>query len=118
MMDVTVFSKLSGRLCVPHCAQNGTWDTEIYICNPNDTVADVGIAVIDKSGVTIGASNHALAANGSGQFRLADLLPSDHERGSVEISCAQGIAAFARYDNLKTSGGMSFAGIGAVEAGF
>lgn len=115
MMDLTIFSELYTSLYIPHSAQNNSWDTTLYICNPNGTSTTVTITIVDAGGDVIDQLSDVLATMGSKIYPLGDLLSDDYSNGSVEISATQGIAAFALYDNLKTTNGKSFAGISALQ---
>jgi hypothetical protein len=115
MMDVPIFSELQKLLYVPHCAQNDTWDTSVFIANPNSTQTSVTITVVNDVGSDAIKMFYTIPANGSREYKLDDLLPSDLRNGSVEISASQGVAAFALYQNLKTTSGSSFAGISAIK---
>gem|GEM_PF-1515453 len=115
MADITLIPELSKALHVPHIGQNYEWDSEILICNPNDSSTTVTLTFADRQGDSLGPRVHTIPANGSGVYEVADLVgDTEYVNGSVEISATQGIAAFALYDNLKWNDGMSFAGISAI----
>jgi len=115
MFDMTLIPKLSKTLYVPHVAQDATWDTTVYICNPNGSDTIVYLTFYDSDGTAVTVSHgYILPANGSGSCPLSALLGDDsHTSGSVRITASQGVAAFALYQNLKT-GDRSYAGISAV----
>jgi len=115
MFDMTLIPDLAGTLYVPHVAQDATWDTTVYVCNPNDTATTVTLTFIRSDGVVASSIPYTLPANGSGKYPLSALLGGGScSSGSVEITATQGVAAFALYENLKT-GLSSYAGISAVE---
>lgn len=113
MADITLIPELSTILHVPHIAQNDQWDTTVMICNPNASNTAVTLTFADQDGNALSPKTYTIAPNGSGKYNVADLV-SDAASGSVEISASQGVAGFALYHNLK-QGGMSYAGISAVQ---
>jgi hypothetical protein len=115
MFDMTLIPKLSKTLYVPHVAQDATWDTIVYVCNPNGSDTTMYLTFFDSDGTTVSTSHgYILPANGSGSYPLSTLLGGDpYTSGSVRITASQGVAAFALYHNLKT-GDRSYAGISAV----
>ncbi len=113
MADITLIPDLSTTLHVPHVAQNDQWDTTVMICNPNASAVTVTLTFVDQNGNASSPKTYTIGPNGSGKYDVADLV-SDAASGSVEISASQGIAGFALYHNLK-QGGMSYAGISAVQ---
>jgi formylglycine-generating enzyme required for sulfatase activity len=117
MFDMSLVSEPATTLRVPHVAQDGTWDTIVFVCNPISSETTMYISFVDSDGVTVKTSHgFKIPAYGSGRYPLLDLLgKSAYSSGSVEIAASQGVVAFALYHNLKT-GLMSYAGISAVEA--
>jgi len=117
MFDMTLVSEPATTLRVPHVAQDGTWDTIVYVCNPISSETAMRLSFVDSGGVTVKTSQeYRIPAYGSGRYPLSDLLEKGaYTSGSVEIAASQGVVAFALYHNLKT-GLSSYAGISAVEA--
>ncbi len=115
MADMSVITDLHKSLLIPHVAQDNYWDTRIMICNPAARTAGVTLRFINKNGAVTVAKQYQVAANGSSDIKLDDLVdPNNAESGSVEITSTEGVAAFALYENLK-AGGYYFAGISAIE---
>ena len=50
LADVPFTKNISKLLLIPHVAQNTTWDTIVYIANPNDSSATVTLTYTNKSG--------------------------------------------------------------------
>jgi hypothetical protein len=116
MADISLQSTLSVKLVVPHVAEDATWDTAVFLCNPQTTSTSVVLTFVDESGNAMYSMTVSMAARGSGVYFLSDLLPPGvlYSRGSVEISASQGVAGFAIfYDTVKNSGSC-FAGISTV----
>ncbi len=113
MADIPFSSELSSCLIIPHIAQDGSWDTTILICNPNNKTASIAIKYVDRAGIEQGTKNYIIPANGSGKYLLStvfsDRIPLE---GSIEISSSHGITAFALYTDKK-NGGTYYAGINA-----
>jgi len=114
MFDIPFVSELSTTLYVPHVAQDATWDTLVYVCNPNGSETTVYLTFFKSDGTAAKiSSGYVLSANGSGKYPLSALLGgASYASGSVRITASQGVAAFALYNNLKT-GDRSYAGISA-----
>ena len=117
MFDITLIPELSTLLHVPHVAQDKTWDTDIYICNPNGQEVIVTLTFRNTGGQVIATKNVAIPANGSGAYQVGELLGEG--LGSVALeadpSGPGGIAAFAVYYNGENvPGGMAKSGISAV----
>ncbi|HQN77039.1 MAG TPA: hypothetical protein PLP45_01970 [Syntrophales bacterium] len=114
MYDIPFVSELAMTLYVPHVAQDATWDTIVYVCNPHDSATTMYLTFFDSAGTAVKVSHgYTLPANGSGSYPLSALLGGDsYTSGSVRITTSQGVAAFALYHNLKT-GDRSYAGINA-----
>ena len=117
MFDMTLVSEPATTLRVPHVAQDETWDTIVYVCNPISSETTMRLSFVDSGGVTVKTSQeYRIPAYGSGRYPLSDLLGKGaYTSGSVQITASQGVVAFALYHNLKT-GLSSYAGISAVEA--
>ncbi|MBN1829682.1 MAG: hypothetical protein JW884_11135 [Deltaproteobacteria bacterium] len=117
MADVPVVRDLSTELIIPHVAQNDNWDTTIYVCNPNDGIANIALSYYDASGVALHSWVFALSKRGSGVYPLKNLLPAgeSYSNGSIEITATKSVAAFALYYDTERRGGSCFAGITAVE---
>lgn len=114
MFDMTLIPESAAALHVPHVAQDGTWDTVVYVCNPHVTETDVYLTFVLSDGTVVTTVHHTLPANGSGEYPLSGIAGGGaYTSGSIEIAASQGVAAFALYHNLKT-GDRSYAGISAV----
>jgi len=114
MFDITFIPEIARTLHVPHVAQDATWDTAVYVCNPNASETVFYLTFVLSDGTVIPSMQYTLPANGSGVYPLSELVGGvDRTSGSVEIAASQGVAAFALYQNLK-SGIKSYAGISAV----
>ncbi|HPC03911.1 MAG TPA: hypothetical protein PKY58_07515 [Syntrophales bacterium] len=115
MFDIPFVSVSASELYVPHVAQDTTWDTIVYVCNPHDTETIMYLSFFDSAGTLVKVSHgYTLPANGRGSYPLSALLGSDsYTSGSVRITASQGVAGFALYHNLKT-GARSYAGISAM----
>jgi hypothetical protein len=113
MADISFISELSTYLVIPHIAQDSSWDTTIFICNPNDEDVSVILKYIDRTGVEQEIQNYTILTHGNGEYLLSkvfsDKIPLS---GKVEINASYGIAAFALYTDKK-SGGSYYAGINA-----
>jgi alpha-tubulin suppressor-like RCC1 family protein len=115
MFDMTLIPESAAALHVPHVAQDGTWDTVVYVCNPHVTETDVYLTFVLSDGTVVTTVHHTLPANGSGEYPLSGIAGGGaYTSGSIEIAASQGVAAFALYHNLKT-GDRSYAGISAVK---
>ncbi|MBN1829481.1 MAG: hypothetical protein JW884_10110 [Deltaproteobacteria bacterium] len=122
MGDITLIPDLARELIVPHVAQNGEWDTSVYVCNPHGESTSVTLLFVDESGSVLYQQTFALPANGTREFDLDDdLLPAGvtKSRGSVKISATNPVAGFAMYYDLdKATGNTCFAGISAVDPNY
>ena len=115
MADITLIDATSTTLHVPHVAQDSIWDTTVLICNPNSSSVTLTLTYLDTTGTADIPKNYTIAAMGSRQIDLSDLISgSTASSGKVKITAIQGVAAFAVYNNLKV-GGYCYAGISAVE---
>jgi hypothetical protein len=117
MADMPFIKDLSKSLLIPHLAQTGaSWDTTVYVCNPNGSAATVTLRFVSQDGNTEVSKNYSISANGSLSVSLDDLVGSnDVKSGSVEISSDQAIGAFALYENLKSENGCYFSGINTTD---
>lgn len=114
MFDISFVSDLAKLLYVPHVAQDTTWDTVIYVCNPHDTETILYLTLVRSNGTVVVSSPYTLPANGSGAYPLSAIVGGGaYTSGSIEITTSREVAAFALYHNLKT-GDRSYAGISAV----
>ena len=53
MADVPITDSLSPSLVIPHVAQSSTWDTQIFIANPNNSLNSIEMTYYDKQGRVI-----------------------------------------------------------------
>ncbi len=116
MFDIPFVAAPERYLYIPHVAQDATWDTTVFVCNPNVSQTTMYLTFFDAAGTVVRVSHgYILPANGSGKYPLSGFLgaSASYDKGSVKISATQGVAAFALYHNLKT-GDRSYAGISAV----
>ena len=116
MADIPIAVAASKILHVPHVAADYiTWDTTLYLSNPNAASQSVTINVIGSNGARISTTSRTLNAFGSGEYALSDLISNRTlTGGKVKLLSSNGIVAFALYDNIKT-GARAFAGINAVD---
>ena len=115
MADIPFVNKLSKKLIIPHVAYNNCWDTILYLANPNTSMANVTLTYTNNKGIDSNSHRTSIPANGSKQISVSTIAKSINvKKGFVTISSSQGLAAFALYNNLK-SGGLSYAGINAVD---
>lgn len=115
MFDITFIPDLAETLYIPHVAQDATWDTVVYICNPNGSATTVSLTFVGADGKVVTSKNYTLGVNASGKYSLSEVVGAGlYSSGSLQITASHGVAAFALYNNLK-SGGQSYAGISAVE---
>ena len=113
MTDIPFISKLSSCLLIPHIAQNETWDTTIFICNPNNETVSITLKYINQAGIEQKIQNYTIHAHGSETYLLSMVFSNEIPMaGKLEINSSNGIAAFALYSDLK-NGGTHFAGINA-----
>ena len=116
MADIPISSEAHTNQIVPHVAQNKTWDTIIFVCNPNSSASEVTLKFVDSAGNLKHSCVYTISRMGSGQFNLSDLVSGNtYSNGRVEIVANQPVAAFALYNDLK-SGGMNYAGICAISS--
>lgn len=115
MFDITLIPSLAKTLYVPHVAQNETWDTIVYVCNPNGSATTIYLTFVKSDGTVLTSKQYTLGANASGAYPLSGVVGGgSYASGSIQITASQGVAAFALYQNLKT-GSHSYAGISAIE---
>ena len=114
MFDISLIPKASLTLQIPHVAQNETWDSTVFIANPNDSETSATLVFYDENGEEKYSRTYNIRAMGSVIVRVEDLVGNESfANGSIEITADQGVAAFGLYDDLK-SGGNDIAGISAV----
>ena len=114
MFDIGLIPKASLTLQIPHVAQNETWDSTVFIANPNDSATSATLVFYDENGEEKYSRTYNIRAMGSLILRVEDLVGNESfANGSIEITANQGVAAFGLYDDLK-SGGNDIAGISAV----
>jgi len=115
MFDIPFVSELATKLYVPHVAQDATWDTIVYVCNPHGSATTLYLTLVRSNGMVVVSQPYTLSINASGAYPLSAIVGGGaYTGGSVEITASQGVAAFALYHNLKT-GDRSYAGISAVK---
>jgi len=115
MFDITLIPDLATTLYVPHVAQDATWDTIVYVCNPHGSETTMYLTFVKSDGTVLTSKQYTLGVNASGVYPLSGVVGGGlYSSGSIQITASQGVAAFALYNNLKT-GGHSYAGISAVE---
>ena len=115
MFDIPFVSLPATTLYIPHVAQDATWDTTVFVCNPNGSTTTMYLTFFNAAGTVVKVQGYTLPANGSGKYPLSVFLgaSASYDKGSVRITATQGVAAFALYNDLK-SGGHCYAGINAV----
>lgn len=115
MADIAFSPRTYTDLHVPHVSSDNSWDTHLFVANPNDFEETVYIDVITSEGILIDSSSKKIVALGSTDFTLSSLL---HGKpivgGKVKMFASTGFVAFALYSNIK-SGARSFAGINPME---
>jgi len=113
--DVPFTQTLSSSLLIPHVAQSTTWDTTVFVANPNTSTATVTLTYTDKDGSASAPYSMSIPANGSKEISADTIANSvSVEGGQVSISSDYGLTAFALYNNLKIDN-FSYAGINAVD---
>jgi len=116
MADIPFASKLMTELEIPHIAQDETWDTTIFLCNPQDQSVTVTLRYITQDGTVAQSRNYTLSSKGSLACSLASAFTVGNGLGGkVTISADAAITAFALYSDTK-SGGSYYAGINAVKS--
>ncbi|MBN1829102.1 MAG: hypothetical protein JW884_08150 [Deltaproteobacteria bacterium] len=115
MADISLISDPALKLIIPHVAQDDTWDTTIFVCNPNNGTNSVKLKYYDAQGVLNYTKSVSLPPNGSKAYSVEDLVDGTvRSNGSVKIEASKNVAAFALYYDTAKSGGTCYAGIGAV----
>ena len=115
LADVPFTHMTSTLLLIPHVAQNGNWDTMIFMANPNVSGAGVTLTYTDKTGTVTYSHQTTIPANGSKEVSVDEITGGINNKGGyVVISSTRKLTAFALYNNLKT-GNFSYAGINAVD---
>jgi hypothetical protein len=115
MADVAFLPKTYTDLHVPHVSSDKSWDTHLFIANPNDFEETVYIDVVASDGTLTVSSSKKFGALGSTDFSLSSLLQGKTlVGGKVKMFASSGFVAYALYTNIKT-GARSFAGISPME---
>jgi subtilisin family serine protease len=116
MFDVPVTRLSSEKLQIPHVAQNGVWDTTLFVCNPGDSPATVTLTHVNGQGTTTATKIYSsIPAKGSAVYTAASLLgTAEATDGSIQILSSKPVAAAALFDNEK-SGGSGRSGVCAVD---
>ena len=115
MVDVPFMADTHKKMVLPHAAFDDTWDTLVYLANPNDFMADVTLTFHDTDGEEQGSVEINLFSEASEEIKLSAICQGKHHSsGSIHIiESDEPIAAFAIYSNSKI-GGKSAAGIAAT----
>jgi len=115
MADIAFSRKVYTDLHVPHVSSDNSWDTHLFIANPNDFEETVYIDVVTSDGKLTASSSKKIVALGSTDFSLSSLLQGKTLiGGKVKMFASKGFVAFVLYTNIKT-GARSFAGISPME---
>jgi len=115
LADVPFTDAKSTSLMIPHVAQTVSWDTTLYIANPNSSSASIKLTYTNKAGIPLTPYITSIPANGCKDISLNMVGGAGAKSGgSVTITSSVGVVAFALYNNLKT-GSYSYAGINAVD---
>jgi hypothetical protein len=115
MADIAFSQKTYTDLHVPHVSSDNSWDTHLFIANPNDFEETVYIDVVASDGTLTASSSKNIVALGSTDFSLSSLLQGKTlVGGKVKMFASSGFVAFALYSNIKT-GSRSFAGISPMD---
>jgi hypothetical protein len=115
MADIVFSPKTYTNLHVPHVSSDNSWDTHLFISNPNDFEETVNIEVVASDGTLAASSSKKIVALGSTEISLSSLLQGNSlVGGKVKMFSSTGFVAFALYTNIKT-GARSFAGINPME---
>jgi hypothetical protein len=105
MFGIPFSKNLHKRLVIAHIAQDDTWDTTIYICNPNPETASLDIGFTSQDGTVALHHTALLQKHESGVYPLANLFPDQPLlAGSVTVSSNKGIAIYTLYSNKKSGG--------------
>ncbi|MEA3332385.1 MAG: serine hydrolase domain-containing protein [Pseudomonadota bacterium] len=105
---------LSKSLIIPHIAQDNSWNTEIFMANPNNNPISVNLTYLNMKGSEpYGSFTYSIPANGSNNVQILALTNDNTTKsGKVMITATADISAFALYNNLQ-SGGNAYAGVNA-----
>ena len=115
MADISLSPTTYTDLHIPHVSSDKSWDTHLFIANPNDFQVTVYIDVIGPDGKLTESSSQKIAAMGSTDFSLSSVLKGENlVGGKVKMFGSGGFVAYALYTNIKT-GARSFAGINPME---
>ncbi len=115
MADVAFVTKTYTDLHVPHVSSDNSWDTHLFIANPNDFEETVYIDVVASDGTLAASSFKNIVALGSTDFSLSSVLQGKTlVGGKVKMFSSRGFIAYALYTNIKT-GARSFAGISPMD---
>ena len=117
IFDVALTDTLSPLLCIPHVAQNETWDTTLMICNPHDIPVTFEVTFYGQQGNIVSTTSLDLPARGSGVFSVETTVGTGP--GSITIdardSGTTGLSAIALFTNSdKVENGLAKAGLSAV----
>lgn len=117
IFDVTLNQTLSPLLCIPHVAQNETWDTTLMICNPHDIAVTFQVKLYGTQGNIVSTRSLELPARGSGVYPVDTTLGLGS--GSIIIdaqdSGTTGLSAIALFSNSnKVENGLAKASVSAV----
>lgn len=115
--DIPLIHTPSTSLHIPHAPQDTTYDTTIFVCNPNNSINTVTITFVNTQGTEVTFQNYILPPNGSGSYALETILGegNSYSAGKVEITALQGVAAFSLFTNTKSGNKKGFGGISAVD---
>ena len=115
--DIPLIHTPSTSLHIPHAPQDTTYDTTIYVCNPNNSSNTVTIKYVNTQGQEVTSQNYILPPNGSGEYELQTMLGegNSYSGGKVEITALQGVTAFSLFTNTKSGDKKGFGGISAVD---
>jgi hypothetical protein len=115
MADVAFSPKMYTDLHVPHVSSDKSWDTHLFMANPNDFEETVYIDVVASDGTLTASSSKRIGALGSTDFSLSSILQGKTlVGGKVKMFASSGFVAYALYTNIKT-GARSFAGMSPME---
>lgn len=114
MVDVPFTDKTHEKLILPHAAFDSSWDTTVYVANPNEFMASVTLTFHTTQGEEAGSVDLNIFGQASEEVPLSAICHGkQYPSGSVEIRSDEPVCAFAIYSNAKI-GGKSAAGIAAT----